>query len=342
MSSATRGKACACAQYLSGEPHLSSVHLLFPASNAAVGQAPRWAKSSRSGNTSGTPSPGTLASSATRGKACACAQHRSGEPYLPSAHLLFPASNAAMDQSPLSERCSRSGNTSGAPSLGTLASSATRGKACACAQHLPGEPHLPSVSPLFAASNAAIALAPLSETCSRSGNTSGAPSPGTLASSATRGKTCACAQYPSGEHHLSEPHLPSAHLLFAASNAAMDQAPTWARSSRSGNTSGTPSPGTLASSATRGKACACAQYPSGEHHLPSVHLLFAASNAAMDQSPLRQRSSRSGNTSGTPSIGTLASSATGIRKLRRKATCSLPDGYRTSTGKGKWSRAVIG
>ncbi len=107
------------------------------------------------------------------------------------------------------------------------------------------------------------------------------------------------------------------------------------RCSRSGNTSGTPSPGTLASSATRGKACACAQYLSGEHHLSSVHLLLDVSNAAIAQAPISEKCSRSGNTSGTPSPGTLASSATGIRKLWRKATCSLSDEYRTSTGKGK-------
>ncbi len=60
-----------------------------------------------------------------------------------------------------------------------------------------------------------------------------------------------------------------------------DQSPPRDRSSRSGNTSGTRSFGTLASSATRCKACARARYPSGQPHLSSVHLLSPVSNVAM-------------------------------------------------------------
>ncbi len=81
----------------------------------------------------------------------------------------------------------------------------------------------------------------------------------------------------------------------------MDQAPPRARCSRSGNTSGTRSFGTLASSATRCKTCAQARYPSGYPRLSSVHLPSPVSNVAMDQSPPRARSSRSGNTSGAGS-----------------------------------------
>ncbi len=91
---------------------------------------------------------------------------------------------------------------------------------------------------------------------------------------------------------------------------ATAQAPLREKCSRSGNTSGTTNSGTLASSATRCKACARARYPFALSHLSSVSPLLVASNAAATQPPQSQRRSRSGNTSGAINSGTLASSAT--------------------------------
>ncbi len=145
-----------------------------------------------------------------------------------------------------------------------------------------------------------MAQTPIWTESSRSGNTSGAPSSGTLASSATHGsKTCAHAK------HLSDkPYFSSLHLLFAGSDPAMAQTPRWAESSRSGNTSGAQSSGTLASSATRGsKTCAHAKHLSDKPYFSSLHLLIAGLNPAMAQTPTWTRCSRSGNTSGAPNAG---------------------------------------
>ncbi len=107
------------------------------------------------------------------------------------------------------------------------------------------------------------------------------------------------------------------------------------KSSRSGNTSGLPQAGTLASSATRrAKAYARAQQPPWEkvaevatlraHQRPELLRvpLHVDHKRVLVRSTAMVKSSRSGNTSGTPKAGTLASSAT--RKAKAYAQAQQP------------------